>query len=601
MVLVLLMALAAAQDTPVVPDLNAQLFRAPMDSRHTLWTDVSGGVAAEVRAEARAVMQYVNRPFVWVPDAGVDADGAALVSDALQLDAVGALHVDRFRIGVVVPVYLYQAGQLSNNGGGLGDLALDGRVTALDKDSAPLGLGASLKLALPTSTVDSPLGNARPMFDASLLVDDQYGPVLLAANVGTRLGPASSLDNVDLADQFVYRLGAGYSISDEAGVSLDLGGQMAYSAPLSNPAGAPLEGIVGGWGRLSEVLVLRGGIGRGLTPGIGSPVARVITMLSFEPKAEVDTDGDGLVDTADGCPLQPEDFDGYQDDDGCPDRSQVVRVVVQDPTGFDIGDADAFLTGEDIAAENDGDFTVALHAGAYRVVASADRYKEGRVDFTVPLEGIPSVVVMLQPEVVFGSLIVQVQNDSGIPIETAAWSIDAAPGPRMDRGTGVIDLASGQHVVSVSADGYAPARVTVAIEDGLTRDEVIVLAPTRVVVTEQQIELKESIYFETAKTVIKDVSFPLLDEVSNILLDHPEIEVLRIEGHTDARGSASYNKELSEGRAASVRQYLIEAGVEPGRLRSVGYGEDKPLDTSSTAAAWEKNRRVDMFIEQKAE
>jgi outer membrane protein OmpA-like peptidoglycan-associated protein len=324
-------------------------------------------------------------------------------------------------------------------------------------------------------------------------------------------------------------------------------------------------------------------------------------MLSFEPKAEVDTDGDGLVDTADGCPLQPEDFDGYQDDDGCPDRSQVVRVVVQDPTGFDIGDADAFLTGEDIAAENDGDFTVALHAGAYRVVASADRYKEGRVDFTVPLEGIPSVVVMLQPEVVFGSLIVQVQNDSGTPIETAAWSIDAAPGPRMDRGTGVIDLASGQHVVSVSADGYAPARVTVAIEDGLTRDEVIVLAPTRVVVTEQQIELKESIYFETAKTVIKDVSFPLLDEVSNILLDHPEIEVLRIEGHTDARGSASYNKELSEGRAASVRQYLIEAGVEPGRLRSVGYGEDKPLDTSSTAAAWEKNRRVDMFIEQKAE
>ncbi|MFT4625947.1 MAG: outer membrane protein OmpA-like peptidoglycan-associated protein [Myxococcota bacterium] len=595
-----LVTAAMAQDAPTVPELNSQLYRAPMDSRQTLWTDVSGGIVDDPRGEGRAVMHYVNRPFVWVPDPGVGAEGARLVSDALQLDAIGAVHVDRFRIGVVVPIYLFTAGQLTNNGAGLGDIALDARATFLDKATAPFGLGASLKLALPTASVEAPLGSSQAMFDASLLVDDQFGPVLVAANLGTRLGPPSALENVDLNDQFLYRVGSGYAVSDGGGLSLDLAGQFSYSAPLANPAGAPLEALVGGWARVSDTLVFRGGLGRGLTPGIGSPVARVVTMLALEPRDVPDTDGDGYVDTEDGCPLQPEDFDGYRDEDGCPDPSQVVRVEVQDPGGTVIDSADVFLTGEDLAEENDSDFTTELHAGPYRVVGNAEGFKEGRVDFSVPLEGLPTVVVTLQPEVVLGSLVVLVQSEGGVPVDTSRWNIDAAPGPTMDRGIGRIDLPAGQHVVSVSADGYAPVRLDLNVVEGATREEIVVLAPTRVVVTEQQIELKESIFFETAKAVIKEVSFPLLDEVATILLDHPEIEVLRVEGHTDSRGSASYNKTLSEARAASVRQYLVGNGVEPGRVRSVGYGEEKPLDAGNNAAAWEKNRRVDMFIEKKA-
>ena len=119
-----------------------------------------------------------------------------------------------------------------------------------------------------------------------MLIDDELGPLLLAANLGTRIGPSSTLDNVDLGDQLLYRLGAGYALTPETGLSFDLGGQLAYSAPLSNPAGAPLEGMVGAWGRISSAMVLRAGVGRGLTPGIGSPVARVVTMLSLEPRFE---------------------------------------------------------------------------------------------------------------------------------------------------------------------------------------------------------------------------------------------------------------------------------------------------------------------------
>ena len=123
--------------------------------------------------------------------------------------------------------------------------------------------------------------------------------------------------------------------------------------------------------------------------------------------------------------------------------------------------------------------------------------------------------------------------------------------------------------------------------------------PPQVVVTTKQLELRESIYFETERADIKPVSYPLLDEIADVVLSHSEIEILRIEGHTDARGPADYNKNLSEQRAAAVRDYLIGRGVDPERLRSRGFGETVPLDSADGPAAWEKNRRVELFIQRR--
>ena len=89
--------------------------------------------------------------------------------------------------------------------------------------------------------------------------------------------------------------------------------------------------------------------------------------------------------------------------------------------------------------------------------------------------------------------------------------------------------------------------------------------------------------------------------MANILLDHPELTKIRIEGHTDSRGGADYNRKLSDKRAAAVRDFLIEKGVEAERLESIGYGEDKPLDKRNNAEAWEKNRRVDFFVVERDE
>ena len=130
---------------------------------------------------------------------------------------------------------------------------------------------------------------------------------------------------------------------------------------------------------------------------------------------------------------------------------------------------------------------------------------------------------------------------------------------------------------------------------------MVKLKKSQVEVTAERIDIRDSVYFDTAKATIQSRSFGLLDNVASVLQDHPELKKVRIEGHTDSRGGADYNKKLSDDRARSVKEYLIGKGVDAGRLESIGYGEERPLDDRNVAEAWEKNRRVDFFVAERAD
>lgn len=112
--------------------------------------------------------------------------------------------------------------------------------------------------------------------------------------------------------------------------------------------------------------------------------------------------------------------------------------------------------------------------------------------------------------------------------------------------------------------------------------------------------LSDNIEFEINSATITTDSDPLLAQVVQLLSSSPDILKLRIEGHTDTDGSAEYNQKLSETRAKAVYDYLTAKGIDPARLEVVGLGESKPLDTSGTEAADEKNRRVEFHIVQVA-
>ncbi len=112
----------------------------------------------------------------------------------------------------------------------------------------------------------------------------------------------------------------------------------------------------------------------------------------------------------------------------------------------------------------------------------------------------------------------------------------------------------------------------------------------------KKIEITEKIMFDYNKATIKPESHDLLNDVAAVIKENDFIKKVRIDGHTDSDGTDKYNKKLSEERAASVRDYLIAAGVEGERLMSKGYGEEKPIADNDTPEGKEKNRRVEFHI-----
>jgi OmpA-OmpF porin, OOP family len=115
--------------------------------------------------------------------------------------------------------------------------------------------------------------------------------------------------------------------------------------------------------------------------------------------------------------------------------------------------------------------------------------------------------------------------------------------------------------------------------------------PALVVVTDCEVKITQQIHFEYNKATIRKESFPVLDAVVEVLQKNPDIKI-EVQGHTDNRGGAAYNKRLSNARAESVMKYLVSHGVPAHRLTSLGYGFDRPLVPNTSPQNMALNRRV---------
>lgn len=120
--------------------------------------------------------------------------------------------------------------------------------------------------------------------------------------------------------------------------------------------------------------------------------------------------------------------------------------------------------------------------------------------------------------------------------------------------------------------------------------------PELATIGDETIDLAEKIRFKTSSPVLLPESERLLDHVAVLLFDHPELQRIRIDGHTDSQGKDAANLKLSQQRAESVRAYLEKAGVEPKRMTAKGFGETKPIADNDTPEGREQNRRVEITI-----
>ena len=248
-----------------------------------------------------------------------------------------------------------------------------------------------------------------------------------------------------------------------------------------------------------------------------------------------DSDGDGITDDIDQCPSVPEDLDGFEDEDGCPDL---------DNDGDGIVDASDECPNEpedkDGMDDDDG-------------CPEEDRDGDGIAD---DKDKCPD-----QPE-----------DRDGFEDEDGCPDCD-------NDGDGVPECPE---AIDQCPNKFAQT------PDGCPEYKLVKVTP-------KKIEIKQTIYFETGNATIRPVSFPLLDEVATVLTDNPEI-LVRIEGHTDDRGSNEYNMRLSQQRTESVSQYLAGKGVDASRLEAKGYGESAPIATNKNEAGRAKNRRVEFVI-----
>jgi formylglycine-generating enzyme len=99
------------------------------------------------------------------------------------------------------------------------------------------------------------------------------------------------------------------------------------------------------------------------------------------------------------------------------------------------------------------------------------------------------------------------------------------------------------------------------------------------------------INFDIGKSKVKPESFPVIEQITNYLKEHPQVKIV-IEGHTDNTGSDALNLSLSDKRAMSIKAEIVKRGIDPGRMETKGYGSSKPVADNKTADGRTQNRRV---------
>jgi len=503
---------------------------------------------------------YAHNPVVWrYPDGSYDP----IITDQGMLElclAFGLVKLVDF--GVVLPVALVNRGPTNNglgldpsgatlNGRGFGDLRLIPRIAFVQERSFGFGLAVAAELSAPTGAATRFLGEPgwtfRPRVIGTLPVRRFAGvPLRFSSSLGYVVRKSNDVAGLTVGDELELRAGAEatfHRLPVPTSLLLDFVGTTAARKPFAGHGLANVEVLAGVRIRLNDYLVVTLGGGPGLSNGLGTPDVRGVVSIGLAPEPP-DRDGDGISDFNDACPDEPEDYDQFDDLDGCPDLDN---------------DDDGVPDTADRCPNEAEDFEGVLDEDGCPDGGISDRDGDGLPD--------DQDLCPDQPE-----------DKDGFEDE------DGCPDPDNDH-DGVPDALDKcpnekETINGIDDDDGCP-------DEGEGQTEVI---------ENVKIEIKATVLFETSKATIKEQSKTLLDQVALQMLAHAEIKRLRIEGHTDSVGPADDNLYLSQDRADAVRRYLISRKVAAERLEAVGYGETRPIDSNDTAEGRSRNRRVEFVI-----
>ena len=522
-----------------------------------------------------------------------------LVTPQLQA-AIGLFRYAEFGIGLPFLVQSGTAGKSLTSGEtvttgdqAVGDVQFHLKGRFLPASKYFVGLAALVSVMVPTQKGDWG-SDGKPVIHPQVIVDKDFGRsrrLRGAINLGARIRTGTG----EWTDTYTDEGRAPTNLTVKAGSELTFGAGVSYAVVphrfdvVGEAFGAfnfenvvqeksasriPAEAAAGVKLYLARNSFLLLGAGGGLNPqGFGSPVVRVFGAFIFEPRIG-DRDGDGIPDDVDKCPDDPEDFDDFEDEDGCPDpdndRDGIPDVVDKCPNepetynGFE--DEDGCPDTVDLDRDGDG------------IPDSIDKCPDEPED----KDGFQDEDGCPDPDNDGDGI---ADNDDMCPNEPedkdGFEDDDGCPDPDNDK-DGIPDKDDKCPTEPETYNGFED-------EDGCPDKG-------RVIVRKGKIEILDKIYFETDKAIIKPISYPILNAIAATLKGNPQILLVEIQGHADERGSHEHNDKLTSDRAHAVMVYLTEKGVEASRLQAQGYGERRPVCNEHNEACWSRNRRVEFVI-----
>ncbi|HEX2570861.1 MAG TPA: OmpA family protein [Polyangia bacterium] len=516
--------------------------------------------------------------------------------------------------GASAPRYISPSGNPNYNNGltfasqGIGDIGIHAKGRILNSSTAPIGLGLLFSIYVPSGNSTGFLGDGGVNLVPTLIIDREFGRsrrfrLALNAAYDFRLnGTHTFQDNGQiindpgqsapvcaptspnppntcgtkllrqLGDQIRYGLGGSYAIVKQ---KIDLVGEIFGAAAVNGVTNAhPLEGALG-----FKVYLARnsffsfGGGGSFIRNQTQGAVWRAYIGFIFEPLIG-DRDGDGIKDDVDKCPDEAEDLDGFQDKDGCPeldndndgipDQDDKCPDEAETKNGFEDEDG----CPDKVSRDSDGDGILDELDKCPNQEEDHDGFQDG--------DGCPEA-----DNDGDGVLDVDDLCPNEAEDKDDFEDQDGCPEPDNDNDR-ILDKDDKCPTEPETYNGYQDT-------DGCPDKG-------RVVVRRGKLEILDKIYFETGRSAILPVSFPILDAIAATLKGNPQIQRVEIQGHADERGNDQKNLELTEVRAQAVRTYLVEHGVEAERLEAHGYGETKPVCLKHNQTCWSQNRRVEFVI-----
>jgi OOP family OmpA-OmpF porin len=613
-VVVCFSSLPARAQNARAPAFSLETFRPAIDSNGYVTVNASQ-LLGHLDFSLGLVGSYAH-DVLHLSGQGAQLDVEHYLTPQLQL-ALGLFK--RIELGVSLPVHIMfgtrspkfvdadpnHDDSLAFSGQSVGDLGFHIKARLLDTSKHPVGLGLSFSLYAPSGDAKKFLGEGQVTLRPELILDKEFGRgrrFKMALNGGalvrpvahsysdqgaplagvpdvaggmafcqpsTQLGaaPGSSACGTQqtrsLGSQLTYGLGLSYALVPqrfelvgEAYGYIGLGGQASAS---------PLEGLLAAKVYLAQKSYFELGGGAGLLPRsiaggmTGSPGFRLFIGFIFEPSIG-DRDGDGIKDDVDRCPDDPEDFDGFEDEDGCPDPDN---------------DKDGILDRDDACPNVPG--PVENHG-----CPLVDRDKDGILDRDDACPNVPGPVENQGCPWPDRDKDGVIDKDDACP--NVAGPVENQGCPYLDSdGDGLLDKDDEcPHQWGPKENRGCPPKSITRLRGG-------------------KLLLLEPIFFETAKAIIKPISYATLDAVAETLQENPQLLVLEIQGHADERGDDDYNMRLTEDRAAAVKTYLVGKGVSSDRLQSHGYGETKPICHQHGPRCWSENRRVEFVIVRRSD